>query len=682
MSLIAQKLISASGATGEAVDDDFNLVTGLYHFDGSNGAQNNTFLDSSDSGHTLTRNGDTTQGTFSPFSADEGKWSVDGASGASWVDVTNTSGDFQWGTGAFTIEGFVFIAIDTFGPYLYGERPTSTNGRYVSLAFDGDGKIGWSGDGTWQLRSASDVKTDRLGKWTHFAYVRNSTATNQSFIYWNGSLVATGTINVDYNLATRARLGGLDYSDSSNNYGAYFSNYRLIKGTALYSGSTITVPTAPLTNITNTKLLTLQSNRFIDNSNNSNNSFTGNGSTTSIQPFSPFAPSAAYDSTVNGGSGYFDGSGDYLRLPTSNDFDFAGSFTIEAWVYLEDLSTSRTILATCGNIGGRGGLYFGTNGNNLIFFQFITNTTLITSSSSIIKHQWNHVAAVRNGSVITLYINGTSVGTSTFANGFTGNSANGGIGDYYENGGYGFSGYMSDMRVVNGTAVYTSAFTPPTAPLTKVTNTKLLLNFTNASIIDQTGKTNIKTGGNAQLDTSVKKFGTASYEGDGSPSSFLTLSNAKLIPQGTQSFTVECFIYINSPHKNYNNIYSGAFGLQMYVDSGGKLICWLGNSSGSYFVNGLQSTATISLSTWTHIALVRDFSAETVTWFVNGTAGGQATSVTDSVVPVGLYQSNATIGAYPTGAYLYDGFLDELRITNKARYTSNFTAPTKEFPNL
>ena len=133
--------------------------------------------------------------------------------------------------------------------------------------------------------------------------------------------------------------------------------------------------------------------------------------------------------------------------------------------------------------------------------------------------------------------------------------------------------------------------------LTKLYN-KLLLNFTNAAAFDQTGKTNIKTGGNAQLDTTVKKFGTASYEGDGSSSSFLTLSNSQLIPKFVQSFTVECFIYINSPHKNYNNIYSGAFGLQMYVDSGGKLICWLGNSSGSYFVNGLQSTATISLSTW------------------------------------------------------------------------------------
>ena len=43
MSLIAQKLISASGAT-EETDDDFNLVTGLYHFDGSNGAQNYNFF--------------------------------------------------------------------------------------------------------------------------------------------------------------------------------------------------------------------------------------------------------------------------------------------------------------------------------------------------------------------------------------------------------------------------------------------------------------------------------------------------------------------------------------------------------------------------------------------------------------------------------------------------------------
>jgi hypothetical protein len=47
---------------------------------------------------------------------------------------------------------------------------------------------------------------------------------------------------------------------------------------------------------------------------NSTNDFaiTVNGNP-SVQPFSPFAPSAAYSPSVNGGSGYFDGSGDYLN---------------------------------------------------------------------------------------------------------------------------------------------------------------------------------------------------------------------------------------------------------------------------------------------------------------------------------------------------------------------------------
>ena len=63
-----------SGAE-EPTDDDFNLVTGLYHFDGTNGGDNNTFSDTSGNSHSITRNGNTTQGTFTPFSTDDGKWS-------------------------------------------------------------------------------------------------------------------------------------------------------------------------------------------------------------------------------------------------------------------------------------------------------------------------------------------------------------------------------------------------------------------------------------------------------------------------------------------------------------------------------------------------------------------------------------------------------------------------------
>ena len=679
MSLIAQKLISASGAT-EETDDDFNLVTGLYHFDGSNGAQNYTFLDSSSNSFSVTQAGNSTQGTFSPFSAEDGKWSIDAASGQSFVDVTNTSGDFQWGTGAFTIEGFVFMAgpNSTYGPNLIDERPASTNGAYVYLYIDTSQRLTMAVEGgTYYVRTTGDIRSDRVGKWTHFAFVRSSTSTDQSFLFWNGNKVATGTIPTNFNATTVSRLGDIKWVTASNNRLNYYSNFRFLKGTALYTGSTYTIPTEPLTNITNTKLLTLQSNRFVDNSNNSNNSFTGNGSTTAIVPFSPFAPSYAYDPAVNGGSMSSDGTGDGAGIAASSDFDVLdnGTFTIDFWFYRTD---------AFGTYSDYVGIFNGVSSGLLIYqlgtqFQVYINGSTIFNVTHPNLNEWIHVALTRDGTTLRLFLNGVANGTSTASLGTCNQplsiAADG-------TGRVGMGGFISDVRVVKGTAVYTSAFTPPTAPSTAITNTSALFSFTNAAIFDQTGKTNIKTGGNAQLDTTVKKFGTASYEGDGSSSSFLTLSNSELIPKYIQSFTVECFIYINSPHKNYNNIYSGAFGLQMYVDSGGKLICWLGNSSGSYFVNGLQSTATISLSTWTHIALVRDFSAETVTWFVNGTAGGQATSVTDSVAPVGTYQTNATIGAYPTGAYLYDGFLDELRITNKARYTSNFTAPTKEFPNL
>ena len=321
----------------------------------------------------------------------------------------------------------------------------------------------------------------------------------------------------------------------------------------------------------------------------------------------------------------------------------------------------------------------------------VTNARVCVSTNATPRNQWFHVAVSRDGTGdFRLFVNGnldstnTSYRTVDVSPGGNQPLTIGGATDRAVE--EPFEGIISNFRVVKGTAVYTSSFTVPTAPVADVTNTKLLANFTNAAIIDSTGKTNVETGADAQLDTTVKKFGTASYESDGSTSSFLTLSNGNLFPTGFAPFTIEGFIYINSPHKNYNNIISLGFGIQMYVDSGGKLICWLGNSSGGYFVNGLQSTATISLSTWTYIALVRNsvypYTSNTVTWFVNGTAGGQVTEgVSNTIAPVGTYNTYAAIGAYPTGAYIYDGFLDELRITNKARYTSNFTAPTEEFLN-
>ena len=700
MSLIAQKLISASGAT-EETDDDFNLVTGLYHFDGSNGAQNNTYVDSSSTSKTLTESGNVIQGTFSPFSADEGKWSSFFAAVNPNIDYLQvaSSSDFAFGTGDYTIEAWVWK--DSTGQQSIYDGRGGTNTNRVLLYVNSANKLANYINADVKGAATTDFP---LSQWVHVALVRSGTT---GYMFQNGTQVSTWTgDSTDIAAPDTAGLyiGEDTRSSSSYPWDGFISNLRVLKGTALYTGS-YTTPTSPLTAITNTKLLTCCSNRHRDKSTsahviNSVNSVT-NKNGPAIQPFAPFAPSSSYSAATKGGSAFFPIGQTTNKIECGTSADFAlgtGAFTIEAWVYVTadtyPYSRIMNIGPFWGNNNSIGLLADDTDNSSKIslgVYGAVTNARVCVSTNATPRNQWFHVAVSRDGTGdFRLFVNGnldstnTSYRTVDVSPGGNQPLTIGGATDRAVE--EPFEGIISNFRVVKGTAVYTSSFTVPTAPVADVTNTKLLANFTNAAIIDSTGKTNVETGADAQLDTTVKKFGTASYESDGSTSSFLTLSNGNLFPTGFSPFTIEGFIYINSPHKNYNNIISLGFGIQMYVDSGGKLICWLGNSSGGYFVNGLQSTATISLSTWTYIALVRNsvypYTSNTVTWFVNGTAGGQVTEgVSNTIAPVGTYNTYAAIGAYPTGAYIYDGFLDELRITNKARYTSNFTAPTEEFLN-
>jgi hypothetical protein len=71
----------------------------------------------------------------------------------------------------------------------------------------------------------------------------------------------------------------------------------------------------------------------------------------------------------------------------------------------------------------------------------------------------------------------------------------------------------------------------------------------------------------------------------------------------------------------------------------------------------------------------------TLTYYINGTASGQTSVTTNIPKLTGASDYSYVIGSYSNGNYSFSGYIDEMRITNKARYTSNFTAPTKEFPN-
>jgi hypothetical protein len=164
----------------------------------------------------------------------------------------------------------------------------------------------------------------------------------------------------------------------------------------------------------------------------------------------------------------FDGTGDYLTMPANLTGTFGtGNFTIEFWQYYSSLTNYQTIMQT-GYVGGSvsGGWIIQTgNGDGKINFYYMPTTTLIAAESGTVTTAvWYHVAIVKNGSTLTIYRNGTSVGSGSDTNNYSANvllSIGGGSSSGFNN--YWVNGYMQDVRITKGVARYTSNFSVPTA---------------------------------------------------------------------------------------------------------------------------------------------------------------------------------------------------------------------------
>jgi hypothetical protein len=650
-----------AAVSGGGPDAQFNYVTMLLHGDGTNGAQNNTFVDSSSNNFSITRNGNATQGSFSPY-------------GSNWSNYFDGNGDYltaanntalDVGTGAFTIEGWIYrdgtgdtdwriVAGSVSSAGFFGGRNT------LSLGF-GRSAV------AWDLESASNVYS--LNTWTHVVYVRNGSG--NLAIFANGTRVATTTNSNNYGLN-----GGLIEvgAEGANQYfGGYISNVRVVKGSAVYdpTASTLTVPTTPLTAVSGTGLLTCQSNRFIDNSSN-NFTITRNGNT-SVQRFNPFGASTAYSTSVIGGSGYFDGSGDYLSVANNTALQFGtGNFTFECWVYPKG-TAGQEFIADFGASSASGwGLYDEGAGGNM---QFRIGDVDRIAVNPLTVGAWSHVAVVRSGTTATLYVNGTSVGSYASASTNLTYSGTNYIGSQNGSSSY-LDGYMSDVRVVKGTAVYTGNFTPPTAPLTAITNTSLLTNFSNGAIIDNAMMNDLETVGNAQISTSVKKFGTGSLYFDGT-GDVCNIAHNPWMNFGSGNWTIEFWAYANNTNRA-DVISKGE--ASTYVPylvqlNGGLIKVYLSDNGTGYSFSLTSSAGAYSTGNWVHVAVVRD--GNTITIYSNGTSVGSGsysgTPFAGNTQPLG-------IGGASDATQVLNGYIDDIRITKGyARYTATFTPPTAAF---
>jgi hypothetical protein len=213
-------------------------------------------------------------------------------------------------------------------------------------------------------------------------------------------------------------------------------------------------------------------------------------------------------------------------------------------------------------------------------------------------------------------------------------------------------------------------------------NTSLLLlgNGTNGSttIVDSTGKNTVTTNGDAQISTSVKKYGTGSMAFDGTGDYLSVTDSANFdLPA---DFTVECWINLLSTSNPFPRIFS--FGT---YNAANNLDCSIDTST-KYLVvyfNGAQydsGTSTINFGTWYHIAIVRNGS--TIKAYVDGTSKITIASATASVErSQPFYIGNLhSFESSTTAAFV--GYIDDFRLTKGiARYTSNFTPPSAQIPS-
>ncbi|NBW21732.1 MAG: LamG domain-containing protein, partial [Caulobacteraceae bacterium] len=184
--------------------------------------------------------------------------------------------------------------------------------------------------------------------------------------------------------------------------------------------------------------------------------------------FSPFSQT--------GWGNYFNGSsGQYLRIPYTTNLQFASDFTIECWVYLASkISSFPAIINNYSTYTTNGGfsIFAAHNGGTAGKYNIAFNGSfpVINSTTNINYNAWQHIALVRSGSTLTLYVDGVANGTSTQSATVTGTANNwwiGAAGDDLVNS-Y-INGYISNLRVVKDQALYTGGFTPSTAPLTTTT---------------------------------------------------------------------------------------------------------------------------------------------------------------------------------------------------------------------
>ena len=506
------------------------------------------------------------------------------------------------------------------------------------------------------------------GTWYHIALTRSGTSLK---LFVNGTQEgSTYTTSADIDVGAGSIPYYVSYPGSSSEYNGWVDEIR-VSNTARYTAN-FTPATLPFNNDDNTLLLihadgTDGSTYFEDD--------TGFRSQKGIVAVGNAQIDTA-QSKFGGSSALFDGDNDLINTTTGEIF--SSDFTMECWFRPTNTNATYRVAICNGTWTAAGAYSIGQYGSSVFVGYYGSGNDILSASSTVSANTWHHLAVVRSGTTVTLYVDGVSKGTAT-------RTGNIGLGNgYYIGNLSGLSddviGHMDEIRVSN-IARYTSAFTPSATPFVNDANTLLLIHAdgTDGSTVflDDNGiiGKNILAVGNAQIDTAQSKFGGSSALFDG------TGDYLKVTPVNfslSSDFTIEFWVRLNTKADQiFVNYYNGSnymghisfesnngYGFLSYVDPSGFV---LDAASG-----GLNYSST-NTGQWYHIAHTRQ--GNVYRHFVDGV-------LRDSTTRAGsLTIDQFTIGAQVGGTAGTNGWIDEFRVSNTARYIENFTPSTTPFVN-
>jgi hypothetical protein len=361
--------------------------------------------------------------------------------GASRVRVPNHA-DFSVFNGDFTIEAWVMYttlgAPDGGGQSICVISNSSTDDAGIQLNSSNQ----WTafivaGNAFPGAAQITTTATASKNTWYHIAFVRSG---NNFNIYVDGTSSASTTSSyVSYPTTYNSmEIGSTTYNDTlsqrAHMYG-WMKEFR-VSNSARYTGN-FTPSTTAFTSDANTKLLL-------------------HFDTPATAPLSPAIK--------------FDGTGDYLTVPDSADWDFGtGDFTIELWYRFNAIAGGQDPFFNFQDFATIAGWKVAQSGGNLYVHN--NNTQLSAPAWAPVTNRWYHIALCRSGSTARIFVDGVQLDSFSNSSNMTGGTSGVIIGTY--SGTY-LNGWMKQVRISNS-ARYTAAFTPSQTPFVADSNTKLLI---------------------------------------------------------------------------------------------------------------------------------------------------------------------------------------------------------------